>query len=108
MKNKKIKSTYDKYIEEISKDPKKKKKFDEELKSFYLSELILEFMEDESLTIRELAVNSGVSKSIIQNLRSSDNLNVTMKTMSNVLSQLGGELFIKRKKKVYPINLGVN
>jgi len=103
MKKKVIKSTYDKFYEKISKDPNKKSKFDSELKAFHLSELILSFMEKENLSIRDLAALSGVSKSQIQNLRSEESLNVTLKTMSSVLKSLGGVLYVKRNSKYYPL-----
>ena len=45
-------STFDKYIKN---DIKQKKKFDKEYNNFLLSEFILEKMEEENISVRELA-----------------------------------------------------
>ena len=47
-------STFDKYIKN---DIKQKKKFDKEYNNFLLSEFILEKMEEENISVRELSRN---------------------------------------------------
>ena len=59
-------STFDKYIKN---DIKQKKKFDKEYNNFLLSEFILEKMEEENISVRELARKAEVSPTIIQKLR---------------------------------------
>ena len=48
---------------------KQKKKFDKEYNNFLLSEFILEKMEEENISVRELARKAEVSPTIIQKLR---------------------------------------
>ena len=76
--NKKIKkcqkmSTYEKFIQ----DPIEKEKFEKEYNKFLLSEFLLEAMEENHISVRKLAEKSGISPSIIQNIRSEKTSNVT-------------------------------
>jgi hypothetical protein len=57
--NKKIKSTYGEHRESLS--PSRKKKFDQGLKDFVLSELMLALMEHDEISVRKLAKIAGVS-----------------------------------------------
>jgi len=64
---KKIKSTYDKFIESMT--PQQKKKFEEEYREFALSELILALMERDEISARKRAKMAGVSPTIVQEIR---------------------------------------
>jgi len=73
MKNKKEnkkrtmrKSTFDR----VMADPDQKKKFEREYAQFLFSELVIDGMNEEHLSVRTLSKLSGVSTSIIQNMRS--------------------------------------
>jgi len=84
-KNKKTASTFDK----IMKDPKQKKLFDKEYSQFLLSEFLLEAMKENHISVRQLSEKSGVSTSIIQNLKTEKPVNVTVKTLNALLNTLG-------------------
>lgn len=59
-------STFDRWM----KKPGFKKAFKKEYKEFLLSELVLAIMDEDSKSIRALARELGVSKTVIQNVRS--------------------------------------
>ena len=96
MKNKK-KSTFDR----VMSDSEQKKKFEKEYVQFLFSELLLEAMDEEHISVRELSRESGISTSVIQNMRSMKPTNITIKTMASLLKPLGYQLAaIKGKKAV--------
>lgn len=86
MRNKK--STFDRLMS----DPEQKKKFEKEYVQFLFSELLLEAMDEEHISVRELSKESGVSTSVIQNIRAMKPTNITMKTMTSLLKPLGYQL----------------
>jgi len=63
--NKKIKSTVDTLLESMS--SKERQEFNEELKDFALSELILALMERDEISVRKLAKMAGISPTIVKN-----------------------------------------
>ena len=65
-KSKKPKSTYSRWMRR----PAFKKAFDEGYKELLLSELVLAMMAEDKKSVRELAAELGVSKTVVQNLRS--------------------------------------
>jgi transcriptional regulator with XRE-family HTH domain len=93
-------STFDRVMQ----NPKQKKAFDKEYSQFLFSELVLEAMEEQKISVRKLAQKSGVSTSIIQNLRSMKPANITLKTLSSLLDVLGYELRAKKNGKEYRLS----
>ena len=94
MKNKK-KSTFDR----VMSDPEQKKKFEKEYVQFLFSELLLEAMDEEHISVRALSKESGVSTSVIQNMRSMKPTNITIKTMASLLKPLGYQLTATKGRK---------
>ena len=92
----KSKSTFDRVIS----DPEQKELFEKEYAQFLFSELLLEAMEEEKISVRKLSKESGISTSIIQNIRALKPVNMTLKTMSSLLAPLGYELAAKKGRKV--------
>jgi len=89
---KKVKSTYDKFIEKLS--PEEKKEFDAEYKNLLLSELILAVMEKDEISVRELAKMAGVSPTIVQAMRSGANKSYSLETFRKILKTLGFNQFM--------------
>lgn len=89
---KKIKSTYDEYVESLS--PQKKKEFDEGYKELLLSELILAAMAKDAISVRELAKMADVSPTIIQTMRSGSKSNYSLETFYKILKSLGYNQFM--------------
>ena len=81
-------STFDR----IMADPEQSIKFEKEYAQFLFSELIIDGMKEEHLSVRALSKMSGVSTSIIQNMRSMKPTNITIKTMASLLKPLGYQL----------------
>ncbi len=74
-------TTFDKFML----DQKQKEKFDKDYSKFLLKEFLLEAMDENRITVRKLAEQSGVSTSIIQNIRSEKNSNITFNTLSIIV-----------------------
>ena len=100
MTNKK-QSTFDRLMNE----PEQKKKFEKEYIQFLFSELLLEAMDEEHITVRELSKESGVSTSVIQNMRSMKPTNITIKTMASLLKSLGYQLAATKDGKIVELSL---
>lgn len=87
MKNSK-ESTFDMFM----KDEEQKRLFDEEYSKFLLSEFLLEAMEETHMSVRKLSKESGISTSIIQNIKTEKATNVTLNTILSLASSLGYRL----------------
>ena len=91
MKNK-SENTFDKFM----KNEEQKKLFDKEYNTFLLSEFLIDAMEQENISVRKLSEKSGISTSIIQNIKKEKTANVTLNTLNALASSLGYHInFIK-------------
>ena len=81
-----METTFDKFI---NSDPKRKEKFDKEYNEFLLSEFVLEKMESEHISEKELAQRAGVSPAVIQKIRNKNAEKINFGTFTNVLHSLG-------------------
>ena len=97
----KEKSTFDRFMV----DSKQKKKFEKEYVQFLFAELLLEAMDEEHISVRELSKESGISTSVIQNMRSMKPTNITMKTMASLLKPLGYQLAATKDGKTVELSI---
>lgn len=97
MKNKAEKSlsTFDQFLQ----DPKQKEKFDKDYSKFLLKEFLLEAMNENHMSVRKLAEESGVSTSIIQNIKSEKTTNITFSTLNSLMTALGYRVKIEKIEK---------
>jgi len=97
MENKKEKklTTFDKLMQ----NPKQREKFDKEYSKFLVKEFLLEAMNENHISVRKLAEESGVSTSIIQNIKSEKSTNVTFSTLNSLMSALGYRVIIEKIDK---------
>lgn len=95
------KSTFDRFMS----DPEQKTKFEKEYTQFLFSELLLEAMDEKHISVRELSKESGVSTSVIQNMRSMKPTNITMKTMTSLLKPLGYQLAATKDGKTVELSI---
>lgn len=79
-------------FERLMSDKTQKDLFEKEYAEFLLSEFLLEAMQENNVSVRKLSEESGVSTSIIQNIRSQKSDNITLKTISSLFSALGYKL----------------
>jgi DNA-binding Xre family transcriptional regulator len=100
-KNKKVKSEFDKGME----NPKFRKLFEKEYGELLLSELILAMMEEDKFSVRKLAKEIGIAPSVLQSIRSGTHSNLTLRNFIKLISALGGEVTIKRGKEYIPVRI---
>ena len=95
-KSKKSLSTFDRLMQ----DPKWKASFEKVYEKFLISELLIEAMEENKISVRKLAQKAGVSPTIIQNMRSWKSSNISLNTLAPILSVLNYKIkFVKEAKK---------
>ena len=84
-------------FEQFFKDnPDQKEIYDKEYNDFLLSEFMLEQMEAQHISVRELAKKADVSPTVIQKLRSKDAQKVNLTTFTSVLKSLGYQIKLEK------------
>ncbi|WP_296690095.1 helix-turn-helix domain-containing protein [Treponema sp. UBA6852] len=91
-------TTFDKFFDE---HPGQKPIYDKEYNDFLLSEFMLEKMEEENISVRELAKKAHVSPTVIQKLRSKDAERVTLTTFTSVLNCLGYKIKLEKLPAIH-------
>ena len=86
-------TTYEKFFAE---HPEQKELYDKEYSDFLLSEFMLEQMEAQHISVRELAKRADVSPTVIQKLRSKDSQKVNLSTFISVLKSLGYQIKMEK------------
>ena len=99
--NKKVRSTTEEFIESLS--PARKKKFYEGYKDFALSEIVLALMEEDEISVRELAKIADVSPTVVQAMRTGKK-DFSLRSFFKVLNGLGCNFFIEHKGQRIFIN----
>ena len=89
------KSTFDRFMEK--KD--QKELFDKEFNQFLLSEFLLDAMEENHISVRKLSKETGISTSIIQNIKTEKATNVTLNTVKALATCLGYRIKFERFSK---------
>jgi DNA-binding Xre family transcriptional regulator len=101
--NKKVLSTYDEHIKNMSKA--RRKKFDEGYRELLLSELLIAVMQEDEVSVRELAKAAGISPTIVQGVRSGTSQNITMQSFLKMMKALGCSLVVEKNKLRLPLEL---
>ena len=86
-------TTFEKFFIE---NPDQKDIYEKEYNDFLLSEFMLEQMEAQHISVRELAKKADVSPTVIQKLRSKDSQNVNLTTFTSVLRCLGYQIKLEK------------
>ena len=92
MEDEKKLSTFEKEMQ----DPDFKSEFEKEYQEFLISEFLIEAMDKEHLSVRNLAKESGVSASMIQKLRSGKNTNISINKLVSLISALHYRIKIEK------------
>ena len=100
---KKVKSTYDEFVESLSE--KEKREFEEEYRELVLSELLIALMEEDNISVRKLAKEAGISPTVIQGIRSGTKKNITMLNFLKILKILGCSLVAEKGENRIAIDL---
>ena len=91
-KNKPTDSTVDRWM----KKPGFQEAFKREYKEFLLSELVLALMAKDTKSVRELARELGVSKTVIQNLRSGEQTDMKLSNFVKLTHAYGYNLVLEK------------
>ena len=70
-------------FDRLMQNPEFKDEFEKGYNEFLISEFMIEKMEEENISVRELAKEANVSPTTIQNLRSGNAESVNYNTLSN-------------------------
>lgn len=92
-------STY----ERLMQNPEFREQFEIEYQEFALSEIVLQLMEEEKLSVRELAKAADVSPSVIQDIRSGNRTNITLLNLSKILKALGSRIAVQVGDQYMPL-----
>jgi len=102
---KKVKSTYDEFVESLSE--KEKKEFEEKYRELVLSELLIALMEEDNISVRKLAKEAGISPTVIQGIRSGTKKNITMLNFLKILKILGCSLVAEKGENRVAIDISL-
>ena len=84
-------------------DPDFKEQFEADYQAFALSEVILQLMDEEQLSVRELAKAAAVSPAVIQDIRSGNRTNITLQNLSKILMVLGSRVVVQTRSQYIPL-----
>ena len=90
-------TTFEKFFAE---NPEQKDIYEKEYNDFLLSEFMLEQMEAQHISVRELAKKADVSPTVIQKLRSKDSQKENLTTFTSVLRSLGYQIKLEKMPSV--------
>jgi len=99
MKTSKTLTTFDREMA----DRRFKKQFEQEYKEFALSEILLKLMQEEGISVRKLSNATGISPSVVQDIRSGSRKNMTVRNFLKMMNALGGKVAVKVKGRYVPI-----
>jgi len=83
-------------FERKMKNPKFKKAFEKGYKKLLFSELMISIMEGDDISIRALVKESGIAKSVIQNLRSGKQSDIKVSNLIKIAHAFGYELILQK------------
>jgi hypothetical protein len=86
-------------LERWLKKPGFKEGFNKEYRELLLSELILSLMDEDSKSVRELADELGLSKTIIQNLRSGAQTDMKLSNFRKLAQAYGYRLVLEKAEQ---------
>lgn len=83
-------------FEKKMKNPKFKKAFEEGYKKLLFSELMISIMDGDDVSIRNLAKEANISKSVIQNLRSGKQNDIKVSNLIKIAHAFGYEVILQK------------
>ena len=89
---KKPASTLDRWLEK----PDFKTSFEKEYKEFLLSELVHAIMAEDNKSVRALAAELGISKTVIQNIRSGEQTDMKLSNFLKMTHAYGFQLVLEK------------
>lgn len=86
-------------FERKMKNPKFKKAFEEGYRELLFSELMISIMEDDDVSIRELAKEAKISASVIQDLRTGKQHDIKVSNLIKIAHAFGYEVVLQKGEK---------
>ena len=77
--------------------------YEEELKQFAFSELLLAMMDEDEISVRKLAKMAGISPSVIQKLRTGEQTDLRLSNFMNIAKQFGYKIVLEKGENRIPI-----
>jgi len=78
------------------KNRKFKRAFEKSYKELLFSELMISLMEEDDVSVRNLAEKAGISPSVIQNLRSGRQHDIKVSNLIKIAHEFGFEVILER------------
>jgi len=103
--SKKVKSTYDRFLESMTK--KQRQEFKEGYRDLLISEMLIAAMNQDGVSVRELATEAGVSPTVVQGVRSRTRENVSVKSLIKIFDALGYKLKAEREDSNISVGLSL-
>ena len=91
-KPKKTLSTFEREM----KNPRFKKAFEKQYKEFLLSELLIAIMEEDEISVRDLAKEVGISPTVIQKLRTGKQEDLKISNFVNIVQVCGYKVILEK------------
>jgi DNA-binding Xre family transcriptional regulator len=88
-------------------DPAFKRAFEESYIELLFSELMISIMEEDDVSIRELAKEAGISPSVIQDLRSDKQHDIKVSNLVKIARVFGYEVILQKGKKRLTFKEGI-
>ena len=98
-KNKKALSTFEREM----KNAKFKKAFNKSYKEFLLSELLIAMMEEDEISVRDLAKEVGISPTIIQKIRSGQQDDLKVSNFVSIANACGYKVILEKNDDRFEI-----
>lgn len=98
-KAKKVLSTFEREM----KNAKFKKAFDKSYKEFLLSELLIAMMEEDEVSVRDLAKEAGLSPTIIQKIRSGKQDDLKISNFVSIAHACGYKVILEKNDDRFEI-----
>jgi len=92
-------TTYDR----LMRNPEFVKEFKKEAESLHLSELLIELMEKNNISVRKLAEKAHLSPAVVQGIRSGTRKNASIGSVTNIFHAMGYEVVLKNKTEEYQL-----
>ena len=83
-------------FEREMKNARFKSSFEKSYKEFLLSELLIAMMDNDQISVRELAKEVGLSPTVIQNVRSGEQVDLKVSNFVRIVRACGYKVFIEK------------
>ncbi|MFH1832442.1 MAG: helix-turn-helix transcriptional regulator [bacterium] len=90
-------STYDEHIQSLSQ--KELKAHEKGYQEFLLSELVIAAMQEDDVSVRQLAKAAGISPTIVQEIRIGKRKNLSLQSFFKILDALGYSFVLEKPGK---------